>query len=78
MAIELKKEGDEVFVILPLKDFKEITDVYVDFMDFKVEWEKEYNIKDFGDPKYKAYPINEPLLKEIKAVLELFNEQGTT
>lgn len=37
MAIELKKEGDEVFVILPLKDFKEITDVYVDFMDFKVE-----------------------------------------
>lgn len=41
-------------------------------------WEKEYNIKDFGDPKYKAYPINEPLLKEIKAVLELFNEQGTT
>jgi hypothetical protein len=40
-------------------------------------WEKGY-IKDFGDPQYKAYPINEPLLKEIKTVLELFNEQGIT
>jgi hypothetical protein len=45
MAIELKKEGDEFFVILPLKDFKEITEVYVDFMDFKVKMREDIRHK---------------------------------